>query len=192
LLAHLNFGFNALKGEFPSFIPKCRNLTFLSLFSNDFRGLILESLFTRLSKLHYLELWDDKFVGPISPNISKLSNLTVLDLRRNQLTGLIPESIGFISGLKVLELSDNSLTGSIPPALMSCTMLTNLSLAKNSLFGELPSSLTNLKGLLELWLSNNNLFGKLSHIYLPIGPNGLPWNFRTMESVVLSHQKLIN
>jgi len=27
LLTHLNFGFNPLKGEFPSFVLKCRNLT---------------------------------------------------------------------------------------------------------------------------------------------------------------------
>ncbi|KAK9287408.1 hypothetical protein L1049_015828 [Liquidambar formosana] len=103
---NLSLGQNELTLEFPDFIPKCRNLTFLDLGSNKLTGLIPEMVFTNLGKLESLFLTDNSFHGSLSSNISILSKLKNLGLGSNQFTGPIPEDIGLISDLEIIEMYD--------------------------------------------------------------------------------------
>ena len=74
-LTYLDLYLNNIYSTFPDFISNCRNLTFLDLSQNNFTGPILESIFTSLTKLESLNLMNNRFVGPLSSNISNLTNL---------------------------------------------------------------------------------------------------------------------
>ncbi|XP_042973807.1 MDIS1-interacting receptor like kinase 2-like isoform X2 [Carya illinoinensis] len=190
LLTHLSFSFNELHSGFPGYIIDCQNLTFLDLYQNKFNGSIPEMVFSNLGKLEYLNLTDNLFQGPLSPNFPQLSKLKHLLLGRNQFSGFIPEDIGSMSKLQMIELYNNSLEGTIPSSIGQlselwkldlrsnalnssipfelgfCSNLTFLALAVNSLTGELPVSLTNLTGITNLGLSDNSLSGEISPYFL--------------------------
>nr|GMD27982.1 MDIS1-interacting receptor like kinase 2-like [Ipomoea batatas] len=185
-LTHLSLNWNELRSGFPDFILGCRGLVFLDLSENHLNGSIPEPLFTSLNRLEYLNLTENQFSGPLSPNFTKLSNLKdlrlginhfsgsiphhigslpalrVLELHNNSFQGMIPSSIGKLKGLQHLNLEENRLNSSIPPELGLCTNLTFLGLALNSLTGDLPSSLSFLTKLTDLGLSANFLSGEIA------------------------------
>ena len=102
LLTWLSFGYNQLTSGFPGFILYCQNLTYLDLAQNQLNGTVPEMVFTNLGKLEYLNLTDNQFQGPVSPNITKLSKLIDLHLGRNKFSGVIPEDIGSMSNLQII------------------------------------------------------------------------------------------
>nr|GMD22197.1 MDIS1-interacting receptor like kinase 2-like [Ipomoea batatas] len=185
-LTHLSLNWNELRSGFPDFILGCRSLVFLDLSENHLNGSIPEPVFTSLNRLEYLNLTENEFSGPLSPNFTKLSNLKdlrlginhfsgsiphhigslpalrVLELHNNSFQGMIPSSIGKLKGLQHLNLEKNRLNSSIPPELGLCTNLTFLGLALNSLTGDLPSSLSSLTKLSELGLEGNFLSGEVA------------------------------
>ncbi|KAM3355998.1 MDIS1-interacting receptor like kinase 2 [Capsicum galapagoense] len=190
MLAHLSFGYNELTLEFPAFVLRCHNLTYLDLSINHFNGSIPETVFTNLDKLERLNLSSNSFQGPLSPNLSKLSKIKELQLGVNQFSGLIPDEIGLITSLEVLVLFNNSIQGNIPSSigrlrnlqhldlrknglnstipseLGLCTKLAVLALAENSLQGPLPPSFSSLTKLSELGLSDNILSGEISSNFI--------------------------
>ncbi|KAL9285073.1 hypothetical protein ACSQ67_024603 [Phaseolus vulgaris] len=183
LALHLN---PSLTGEFPSFILKCHNLTYLDISQNGWNGTIPESLYSNLGKLEYLNLTNCGFEGKLSPNMSMLSNLKELRIGNNMFNGLVPTEIGLISGLQILELYNISAHGKIPSSIGQltelwhldlgknyfnstipselglCTNLSFLSLAVNDLTGPLPLSLASLSRISELGISDNSFSGELS------------------------------
>ncbi|TKY62323.1 LRR receptor serine/threonine-protein kinase [Spatholobus suberectus] len=185
-LTHLALDLNEFTAEFPSFILECQNLTYLDISQNSWNVTILESIYSNLGKLEYLNLTNCGLEGKLSPNLSLLSNLKELRIGNNMFNGSVPTEIGLISGLQFLELnnisahgkipssvgqlrelwhldlSNNFFNSTIPSELGLCTNLTFLSLALNSLTGPLPMSLANLAKISELGLSDNSFSGQLS------------------------------
>nr|GLL49112.1 probable leucine-rich repeat receptor-like protein kinase At1g35710 [Ipomoea trifida] len=130
MLRHFSFAWVTLI-SFPDFILCSRNLAYLDLRGTNSNGSIPESLFTNLEKLEYLDLSDNKFSGPLSPNINNLTNLKNLQLSYNQFQGEIPYSIGQLKDLQVLDISYNLLISTIPSSLSSLTKLSTLELSSN-------------------------------------------------------------
>ncbi|XP_021831982.1 MDIS1-interacting receptor like kinase 2-like [Prunus avium] len=157
-LTYLDLSLMSLSSEFPEFISKCLNLTFLDLSRNLFIGQIPEQVFTNLSKLEYLNLTNNYFEGPLPSNFPKLKHLR---LAQNNFGGAIPEDIGLISGLQRIDLAWNSLEGPIPPSIGQLRELQYLDLHKNSLNSSIPSELGLCTSLTYLDLSSNQLSGSI-------------------------------
>nr|GMD17200.1 MDIS1-interacting receptor like kinase 2-like [Ipomoea batatas] len=161
MLRHFSFS----RGElisFPDFILCSRNLTYLGLSGTNLNGSIPESLFTNLEKLEYLDLSDNEFSGPLSPNISNLSHLNDLILSGNQFQGEIPYSIGQLKNLQVFDVSYNLLNSAIPSSLLSLTKLSNLDLSSNFISGDISRYfISNWTKLTNLGLAYNSFHGSL-------------------------------
>nr|GLL30752.1 receptor-like protein 12 [Ipomoea trifida] len=161
MLRHFSFS----RGElisFPDFILCSRNLTYLGLRGTNLNGSIPESLFTNLEKLEYLDLSDNEFFGPLSPNINNLSNLKDLILSGNQFQGEIPYSIGQLKNLQVLDISYNLLNSAIPSSLSSLTKLSNLDLSSNFISGDISRYFISIwTKLTNLGLAYNSFHGSL-------------------------------
>ncbi|XP_008235772.1 PREDICTED: probable leucine-rich repeat receptor-like protein kinase At1g35710 isoform X1 [Prunus mume] len=147
-----------LDSEFPEFVSKCLNLTFLDLSENFFTGQIPQQVFTNLSKLEYLNLTNNQFQGPLPSNFPKLKHL---HLAQNNFSGAIPEAIGLISGLQRIDLAWNSLEGPIPSSIGQLRELKYLDLRENSLNSLIPSELGLCTSLTYLDLTSNHLEGKI-------------------------------
>ncbi|XP_060210851.1 receptor-like protein 53 [Lycium barbarum] len=167
MLTQLSFGYNELRLEFPEFVLRYHNLTYLDLPINHFDGSIPETVFTNLDKLEYLNLSSNSFQGKIPSSIGRLGILQQLDLRKNRLNSAIPSELGLCTNLTILALAGNALQGTLPISLSSLTKLSQLALSDNNLSGEISSYLiTNWTELMSLQLQNNSFTGV---IYLQFG-----------------------
>ncbi|KAJ3696201.1 hypothetical protein LUZ60_001578 [Juncus effusus] len=139
----LRLSYNSFHGEISSEIQNLKNLSFLSLGSNNFKNLtgtlqILSSCKnltalliannflnetipaepnweeTGFQNIQMLSFGSSKLNGEIPKWLSKMSKLKVLDLSKNRLTGPVPAWIGSFPGLFYLDLSSNYLSGNIP------------------------------------------------------------------------------
>ncbi|KAJ0520005.1 putative leucine-rich repeat domain superfamily [Helianthus annuus] len=132
--------------------------------------------FTTLSNLQYIDLSNNKLMGPIPTFPVKLTELylshnkltgpipifigklTKLDLSYNHLNGSIPESFGRSRLLQVLNVAHNKLTGPIPTFSGN---LTKLDLSYNHLNGSIPESFGRLVSLRSFSVSSNSLSGTI-------------------------------
>ncbi|KAJ0580392.1 putative receptor protein-tyrosine kinase RLK-Pelle-LRR-XI-1 family [Helianthus annuus] len=175
----LNFSFNMLSGNIPSFQS---SLEGLDLSHNSLHGVIPDQI-TELVNLSVLDLSYNQLNGPIPSGIDQLSKLQQLLLSENNLSGSIPSGIGQLLNLWQLILSVNNLTGEIPPSIAQITTLkrfsanyngftgsiplgitrylSNLDLSYNKLTGSVPSDLLSQPNLQTVDLSFNNLKGTL-------------------------------
>ena len=97
-----------------------------------------------LSELTYLSLWGNDFDSSIPASLGNLTNLTILDIRNNRLTGAISSQLGNLSNLRILRLENNQLTGDVPGWLVNLTRLEWLNLSGNALTGCVPAALQNV------------------------------------------------
>ncbi|KAB1228160.1 Receptor-like protein kinase [Morella rubra] len=98
---------NQFYGEVPSTLFKGKQLSFLELSDNQFKGTLLPEIGNLTIAHLYLE----------KNNFEDMKVLRVLDFSRNKLSGIIPTTIGGLQELVNLSLEENQLKGSIPESL---------------------------------------------------------------------------
>ncbi|KAG6419739.1 hypothetical protein SASPL_116251 [Salvia splendens] len=116
------------------------SLTLLDLSSNNFHSTEVPKWIFGLHNLHFLDLRNNSFIGPIQAN----SNATKL---------------------KYIDLSFNFLNSTVPVWLYSCIDLEFVVLDFNFLTGAVPAGFTNLCKTRRLSLSNNNFQGNVSDLF---------------------------
>ncbi|CAL5392972.1 unnamed protein product [Camellia sinensis] len=189
-LRWLNFQYNHLgTGEagdlnFFSSLPNATNLNYLGLNSNNFGGVLPESIgnlstnlgilfldnnkiggsipteMANLVNLLWLDMSDNHFIGNILVDIGKLQKLQILDLSGNKFYGKIPSSLKNLTSLAYLHLGINNLHGNIPPSLGKCPLV-DLSLGWNNHSGTIPKQVLTFSSLLNLYLHDNHLVGSI-------------------------------
>ncbi|CAL5406702.1 unnamed protein product [Camellia sinensis] len=109
-LGGLNFQFNHLGTEeagdlnFLSSLPNATNLNFLRLGSNNFGGVLPESISNLSTNLRILYLDNNKIGGSIPTEMANLVNLQALDMSDNHFIGNILADIGKLQKLQILDL----------------------------------------------------------------------------------------
>ncbi|XP_047940253.1 receptor-like protein EIX2 [Salvia hispanica] len=116
------------------------SLTLLDLSSNNFHSIEIPKWIFGLHNLHFLDLRNNSFIGPIPAN----SNATKL---------------------KYINLSFNFLNSTVPSWLYSCIDLEFVVLDFNFLAGAVPAGFTKLCKTRRLSLSNNNFQGNISDLF---------------------------
>ncbi|KAI7729023.1 hypothetical protein M8C21_024568 [Ambrosia artemisiifolia] len=184
----------------------CKKLRRLQLVSNQFKGLLPESLGNLSTTLDILSVASNYFYGGLPSSIGNLIGLTLLDLSSNQLTGTLPVTISNLTNLQWLDLTNNSFSGNIPSSLGNLSLLLELYLTSNKFTGTIPSSLGNCKQLLRLNLDQNNLTGNIPRqlfeilslsISLNLGFNQLSGqlpvevgNLKSLNEIILANNRL--
>ncbi|KAI9185439.1 hypothetical protein LWI28_007242 [Acer negundo] len=171
----------------PSWVFSLRNLEFLGLGGNNFKGPIPDGL-QNLTSLQHLDLSYNYFNSSIPNQLSRIRSLESLDLSYNSnLQGPLPLitypyaltldlSNNVFSGsiaqflchkiiepreTQVLKLGSNSFSGELPNCWMNWQYLYVLELSDNNFTGILPFSIGNLSVLQSLHLRNNKFFGEI-------------------------------
>ncbi|CAI8588384.1 unnamed protein product [Vicia faba] len=184
----MNFlGDNSTKDlDFLKTLTNCSKLQVVCIVSNNFGGVLPNSVGNLSSQLSYLLFGDNqikgkipgelgnlinlnllgleenKFEGIIPLTFGKFQNMQVLDLRANKLSGALPFSIGNLSQLFDLRMSENKFEGNIPISIGKCQMLQYLNLSRNNLQGDIPLEVFRISSLRKgLDLSRNSLSGSL-------------------------------
>ena len=153
-LKSINLASNKLWGEVPSSLYRLKNLTTLSLSSNNLNGSI-RSL-DAIEHLVSVILSRNVFNEALPDTIQGVTNLQVIALGDLGLFGSIPMWLKNCTKLQVLDLSWNNLTGSIPPWIGSFPHLFYLDLSNNAFSGSIPPELFLLPALIH---SDTNLTG---------------------------------
>ncbi|CAM0907776.1 unnamed protein product [Alopecurus aequalis] len=122
-----------------------------------------------LSKLKYLNLSHNTFIGPIPGSIGKLVTLEILNLSGNNMSGSL-QNTGLLNlrNLRELHLESNQLTGSLPASAFLPPCLEYLDLSENLFQGHIPinSSWKCSSSLQTIRLSENMLSGKFDFFWL--------------------------
>ncbi|KAJ9701959.1 hypothetical protein PVL29_003948 [Vitis rotundifolia] len=167
--------------KIPATICDLKNLIVLDLSNNDIPGEFPDIL--NCSKLEYLLLLQNYFVGPIPADIDRLSRLRYLDLTANLFSGDIPAAIGRLRELFYLFLVENDFNGTWPTEIGNLANLEQLAMAYNHKFmpSALPKELGALKKLKYLWMTGANLIGEIPESFN---------NLSSLEHLDLSLNKL--
>ncbi|XP_039135916.1 receptor-like protein EIX2 [Dioscorea cayenensis subsp. rotundata] len=136
-LVHLDLNGCALYGKLPVTISNLSSLRILSLFDNNFDGVIPESLV-------YFGLSNNK-IGKLPKNIGRLQKLEMFDLSGNQLQGLMPASWRSKKP-EILDFdgANNNFWGKLPETIGNLVHFQFLELSQNAISGKLPESFGNL------------------------------------------------
>ncbi|KAJ7982657.1 putative Receptor-kinase [Quillaja saponaria] len=160
-LGHNNFGNNLAHDlDFLTSLANCSKLERLNFASNNFGGVLPNSIANLSSQLIELNIGSNHISGSIPEGIGNLISLYLLGMEDNLLTGIIPTSLGRIP-LQYLSLSQNGLSGHLPSFIGNLTRLNTLLLYQNKLEGSIPSSIGNCQNLQILDIAQNNLSGPI-------------------------------
>ncbi|PRQ22237.1 putative protein kinase RLK-Pelle-LRR-XII-1 family [Rosa chinensis] len=163
----LNFEFNNLGTNssndlgFITFLTNYSKLEVFSLNTNNFGGVLPNSVANFSTQLTQLYLGDNQIAGTIPETLGNLNNLIHLSLDVNLFTGIIPASFGKLQKLQRLYLNSNRLSGRIPSSLGNLTQLFELRLSENELEGSIPPKIGNCKNLHLMDISHNKLCGDI-------------------------------
>ncbi|XP_075084417.1 receptor-like protein EIX2 isoform X3 [Nicotiana tabacum] len=190
-LRHLDLSqIDFLGAQVPEFISTFKNLEYLNLSKNKFRGTIPEHL-GNLSRLQFLDLSDgfslrvdnlqwirhlfsmkilDLSGVDMSDaknwlhDINLLTSLTELHMSACQLDQLLPSNsfMNLTSSLRIFDLSLNHFQAPIPSWLFNTShSLVYLNLTRSQVRGLLPNAFGNMYSLRVVDLSDNSLLGNL-------------------------------
>ncbi|GMJ09785.1 hypothetical protein HRI_004647700 [Hibiscus trionum] len=175
-LYELDLSNNKLESDFPMEVLAAKNLTFLDIRFNNFKGpvpssvfnLDLDVLFINNNKFQqplpdnvgdspvlYLTFANNFFTGPIPKSIGRAPKLLEVLFLNNQFSGCLPYEIGNLSQATVFDVGTNKLTGPIPYSFGCLKKIELLNLANNEFYGEVPEIVCQLTKLENLSLSNN-------------------------------------
>ncbi|KAJ4947985.1 hypothetical protein NE237_000067, partial [Protea cynaroides] len=181
----LDVNTNQLQGELPDTISHLENLQILSLFSNNFSGVIpqdfgqnsLSLYFVSFAEnsfsgelppvlcngfgLEYFTANDNNFTGSLPECLRNCSGLVRIRLEGNQFTGDISKVFGVHPNLVYIDLSGNQLTGELSPEWGKCFSLTYFHIDGNRISGKILDEIANLSQLQVLSLSSNELIGEI-------------------------------
>ncbi|GJY86518.1 kinase-like domain-containing protein [Tanacetum coccineum] len=169
LLINFSLCHNHLTGSLPSEIGnQLPNVEDLELWDNELTGVLPPSI-SNCSKLRFLEMGYNNFIGKLTIDFSKLRDINRIYLCNNNFHGRgDADDMKFIDSLKnctklgLLVLSNCNLTGVLPISIGNLShQLSSLWLGENQLFGSLPSSIGSLVGLTTLELRANRFKGKI-------------------------------
>ncbi|KAG6424065.1 hypothetical protein SASPL_114477 [Salvia splendens] len=159
-LTHIDLQLNYIPGHFPTVLYNCSKLEYLDLSNNYFIGTIPDDLDRLSPQLHVLILSANNFTGDIPPAIGRLLNLRSLQMTANLFNGSFPPDIGDLSNLEELSLSYNAFSlQSIPHSFAKLKTLRNLWMTEANLIGEIPDGIGNMSALESLDLNTNHLSG---------------------------------
>ncbi|KAK6228329.1 hypothetical protein SCA6_000669 [Theobroma cacao] len=176
-----------LGGKLNPSLLDLKSLSYLDLSDNNFGQTPIPAWFWNLtSRLHYLNISRNQFLGNISDLLTMSHPSVVLDLSSNNFTGPLPRisvsvtaldlSKNALSGsishflcyrmnqpmrLEVLNLSCNLFSGEIPDCWEQWPRLVAIKFCNNSFSGKIPSSMGTLTHLQSLHLRNNSLVGEV-------------------------------
>lgn len=160
-LGKLNLMQNRLSGTIPTELSRLTAMVGLNLADNGLDGALDGLLFTRMTSLRYLALFDTLVSGAIPSQLGLLTRLTSLFASGNRFQGQIPSQLGQLGNLFEIALQSNLLSGTLPSEIAEISALTALFLQSNSIAGTVPRVWSKLSRLEWLWLQNNSLTGRV-------------------------------
>ncbi|CAL5444135.1 unnamed protein product [Camellia sinensis] len=158
-----NCNLNKRSGDFPKFLLHQNKLSFIDLSHNNLEGSFPNWLLVNNTKLKYLRLRNNSFVGEFHLSPDYNSYTYWMDVSDNQLIGHIQLNMGeLVPYLIHINLSGNAFEGCIPSSIGKMRILEVLDLSSNNLSGEVPKQLViNCRSLHSLVLSNNKFHGRM-------------------------------
>ncbi|GFP85879.1 probable LRR receptor-like serine/threonine-protein kinase at2g16250 [Phtheirospermum japonicum] len=146
-LADLDLGFNSLSGPVPPDLSGLRNLSRMIIGSNFLSGPLPDNLFPPLSRLQFVDLSRNRFIGQFPDILWSMPGLRSLDVSVNNFTGLLPNVssrvtasgtvfnisqnlfygniTSVISGFNFVDMSGNYFEGPVPIYARGSTSLSN-------------------------------------------------------------------
>ncbi|KAK6115351.1 hypothetical protein DH2020_007620 [Rehmannia glutinosa] len=146
-LVELDLGYNSLFGSLPNELGGLRSLRKISIGNNKLEGSLLDGLFQKLTRLEYLILSRNYFVGVLPNDLRSMARLKYLDVSVNNLTGVLPNVITYfnvtgavfnfssnlfygnlnsgIGEFRIMDVSNNYFEGSAPNDSGISIILTN-------------------------------------------------------------------
>ena len=169
-LKDINLSYNKLNGTLPKSIGNLYKLEVLSVSSNFLQGVISTSLFSNLSKLQSLFLFNNSLSLEFSCDWIPPFQLDVIYFTSCNLGPRFPSWIRTQRKLSLLHISDSNISDTIPAEWLEDLppTLRVLNLPSNQLHGRLPNVSTKGSNGLAIDLSSNRLEGPL-----PLFPTNL-------------------
>ena len=147
--------------NFLNSLTNISSLRALSLYGNNFGGMLPNSIVNLSTQMQRLYVGGNKIFGSIPEEIGNLINLTVFSAGENYLTGVIPTSLGKLQSLRALWLNSNRLSGLLPSFLGNLSLLFFINMSHNDFEGNIPTSLSYSDNMEILDLSHNKLSGSM-------------------------------
>lgn len=123
------------------------------------------STFGKLPLLLELQIYNNRFSGPLPTELGSLVLLSLLYADGNLLSGSIPD-LGGLKWLESLYLFGNFLAGTIPTTVAATENMKHLRLNRNFLSGTIPSEIGLATNLRTIYLNNNtHLTGNIPNMH---------------------------
>ncbi|KAM4068878.1 hypothetical protein ACB094_12G045500 [Castanea mollissima] len=164
LLRRIYLRRNNISGTLPKTIGNLFKLEYLAVTSNCLRGVISETLFSNLSKLHYLDLSKNSLTLEFSSQWVPTFQLNFIILNSCKLGPRFPNWIQTQKKIIILDISDAKISDTIPAEWFTHLppILAYLNLSCNQIYGRLPNMLTKfVNDGLAIDLSANQIRGRL-------------------------------
>ncbi|XP_031384174.1 receptor-like protein 47 [Punica granatum] len=159
-LTFLDLSYNNISGQIPKWFSIFVYMRFLNLSGNSLTRFPQPSVFPDWKQLLGLDLWSNQLHGPF--RVVPLATMQFYFFSENRLSGTISSMICNASNIRVLDPAKNNLSGVIPQCLSNLSStLTMLSLYDNNFKGGIPEFQSSTCSLRMIDLSSNQLEGPL-------------------------------